>query len=165
MTVLDRNPLNTNPLQPTKFLLTFNKIPNTQYFCQEINLPGLSLGDVEYATPFIDLHSPGTKLKFDDLDINFIVDEDLETWKDLYKWFISIADPNGFGNRVSKDQQYSDAILTILSALNNPIIRIQFKNCFPLSLGSIDFDTKSDADHIMTCRASFRYQSYEYLTA
>ena len=169
MTVLNRTPQNTNPLQPTKFLLTFSRIPTTQYFCQEVNIPGVSLGEVDRVTPFLDMFSPGTKLKYDPLDISFIVDESLQSWKDLYNWFISIADPDGFERRdhnreLQKNKHFSDATLTVLSALNNPIVRIQYSNIFPLTMSDIKFDTKSSADTIITCTATFRYQSYQYLT-
>lgn len=169
MTAFNRTPENTNLLQPTKFLLTFGRMPATQYFCQEINIPGVSLGEVERATPFLDMYSPGTKLKYDLLDMTFLVDEELQSWKDLYNWFISIADPNGFEKRdhnreLQKNKHLSDATLTVLSALNNPVIRIQYTNVFPLTMSDIAFDTKLSADSIVTCRATFRYQSYEYLT-
>jgi hypothetical protein len=164
MTALNRNPQNTNFLQATKFLLTFSRISNTQYFCQEINIPGISLGEASRSTPFIELYSPGTKLTYDPLNITFTIDETLQSWKDLYKWFISIADPKGFDGRINNKDYFSDATLTILSALNNPIIRIQFSNIFPVSINGINFDTKLDADHIITCTASFRFQTYEYLT-
>ena len=167
MSLLNRNPENTNLLQPTKFLLTFARLPATQYFCQEVNIPGVSLGEVDRVTPFLDMFSPGTKLNYDPLDIEFLINEDMSSWVEMYKWFISIADPDGFEKRDgSKELQtikhFSDASLTILSALNNPIFRIHFRNAFPLTLGSVDFDTKLSADHIMTVRASFRYQSYNY---
>ena len=169
MTVLNRNPQNTNPLQATKFILTFGRIPATQYFCQEVNLPGVTLGAVERATPFLDMYSPGTKLKYDDLDITFMVDEELQSWKDMYNWFTSIADPDGFEGRdhpreLQQNKHLSDCTLTILSALNNPVLRIQFTNCFPITMEGIQFDTKRDANDIVTCRATFRYQSYKYLT-
>lgn len=169
MTVFNRNPQNTNPLQATKFLLTFGRIPATQYFCQEVNLPGVTLGTVDRVTPFLDMYSPGTKLQYDDLNINFIVDEELQSWKDMYNWFTSIASPDGFEGRdhnreLQKNTHFSDCTLTILSALNNPVLRVQFTNCFPLNLSGIQFDTKEDANHIITCNASFRYQSYQYLT-
>ena len=170
MTVLNRNPVNTNPLQATKFLLTFNRIPATQYFCQEVNLPGVTLGTVDRVTPFLDMYSPGTKLKYDDLDVTFIVDEELQAWKDMYNWFTGIADPDGWAGRdhpreLQKNKHLSDCTLTVLSALNNPVLRIEFTNCFPLSMDGIQFDTKRDANDIITCRATFRYQSYKYLTA
>ena len=169
MTVLNRNPQNTNLLQPTKFLLTFGRIPTVQYFCQEVNLPGITLGEVIRDTPFLDMYSPGTKLTYDPLDISFTVDEDLESWKNLYSWFLTIADPDGFEKRtyvkeLQRTEHFSDAYLTVLSALNNPVLRIEFTNVFPLTLSDIQFDTKLSADTIITCRATFRYQSYKYLT-
>ena len=160
---------NTNPLQASKFLLTFNRISDVQYFCQEVNVPGVQLGEVDRVTPFLDMFSPGTKLQYDPLDITFMVDEELQSWKNLYNWFTSIADPDGFEKRdgsreLQKNKHFSDATLTVLSALNNPVLRIHYTNCFPLSMSAIQFDTKSDANHIVTCNATFRYQSYTYLT-
>ena len=169
MSALNRNPENTNLLQPTKFLLTFSRIVDTQYFCQSVNIPSISLGEVDRVTPFLDMYSPGTKLKYDPLEISFIIDEKLQSWKNLYDWFISIADPDGFGGRrngqeLQKQKYFSDAVLTLLNGLNNPVARIEFANVFPLTMSSIDFDTRLSADTVVTCNASFRYQSYRYLT-
>jgi hypothetical protein len=170
MTVLTRSPQNTNLLQPTKFLLSFNRINTVQYFCQSVNLPSITLGEVTRVTPFLDMFSPGTKLTYDPLDVEFIVDEDLESWKNLYHWFISIADPDGFEKRDGSHElqtlkHFSDATLTILSALNNPVLRVQFRNCFPLTMSELNFDTKLNADTIVTVRATFRYESYNFLPA
>lgn len=169
MTILNRNPVNTNPLQPTKFLLTFSRLKTTTYFCQTVNIPSITLGEVDRPTPFLDMYSPGTKLSYEPLDISFIVDEELASWRNLYDWFLSIADPDGFEKRdhsteLQKNKHFSDATLTILNNLNNPILRIQFTNCYPLTMGGINLDTTLDADTILTCDATFRYQSFTYLT-
>ena len=170
MTALNRSPENTNLLQPTKFLLTFDRIRTTQYFCQAVNLPGISLGEVNRATPFLDMYSPGTKLSYELLNVEFLLDESLQGWKNLYDWFLTMADPDGFEKRdgsreLQTQKHFSDATLTILSGLNNPIIRIQYKNVFPLSISDIKFDSSQSADTILTATATFRYQSYNYLTA
>jgi hypothetical protein len=169
MTALNRSPENTNFLQPTKYLLTFDRIRTTQYFCQTVNLPGVSLGEVSRATPFLDMYSPGTKLTYEPLQIEFILDEKLQGWKNLYDWFLTMADPDGFEKRdgsreLQTNKHFSDATLSILSGLNNPLIRIQYTNLFPLSISDIRFDSTQSADTIMTATASFRYQSYKYLT-
>lgn len=169
MTALNRSPENTNLLQPTKFLLTFDRIRTTQYFCQTVNLPGVSLGEVSRATPFLDMFSPGTKLSYDPLVVEFILDEELQGWKNLYDWMLTMADPNGFEKRdgskeLQTNKHFSDATLSILSGLNNPLLRIQYTNLFPLSISDIRFDTTQSADTIMTATATFRYQSYTYLT-
>jgi hypothetical protein len=116
-------------------------------------------------TPLLDIYSPDTKLQFNPLDITFTIDEELQSWKNLYDWFFDIANPESFQNRKAGKDTWSDATLTVYSALNNPLIRIQYYNCYPTSLSDIDFDTASSADTILTGHASFRYQSYKYLTA
>lgn len=169
MTVFNRTPENTNLLQPTKFLLTVNRIRPTTYFCQSVNIPAITLGEVDRSSPFLDMYSPGTKLQYDPLDVTFLVNEDLSSWKSMYNWFLSIADPDGFEGRdhsgeLQKNTKLSDITLTILNNLNNPVVRIEFTNCFPLNMSSIRMDTTQDADTILTCDVSFRYQSYKYLT-
>ena len=168
MTVLNRNPQNTNLLQPTKFLLVFNRLPAIEYFCQTVNVPGVELDEVVRSTPFLDIYYPGTKLKYDPFDIDFVFDEELTSWKNMFDWFVAIADPDGFdkpGNysEIQKNKHVSDATLTILSALNNPIVRIQFRNVYPLTISDLNFDVKESADNIITCKSTFRYESYNYL--
>ena len=174
MSALNRVPENTNFLQPTKFLLTFDRIGSVTYFCQQVNLPGVSLGQAVTNFPMLDINSPGTKLSFNPLNVTFIVDEELKTWQSLQNWFNSIGSPEGFTERNSltemqnayKKQQlknYSDATLTVLSALNNPVFRVQFINAFPTSLSDISFDTTLSADTIITGDVSFSYDYYKFL--
>lgn len=172
MTALTRTPQNTNFLQPTKFLLTFDRIKDVQYQCHSVNLPGATLGIVTRETPFIDMYSPGTKLVYNPLDITFYLDEGLYSWKNLQKWFNSIASPEGFEKRDHSREltppamrHFSDATLTILSNLNNPLVRIRFVNVFPHTLGDVNFDTQQSADTIMSAVASFRYDYYEIMDA
>lgn len=174
MTVTSRTPENTNFLQPTKFLLTFDRIGSTTYFCQSVNLPGASLGQAPVNTPMLDIYLPGNKITYNQLNVDFLVDEKLDTWRQLYSWFQSIASPESFEerNRLSSLQNklktrslrnYSDATLTLLSALNNPILRIQFINLFPISLSDIQFDTKMSAEDVVMGTATFVYDYFKFV--
>lgn len=174
MSALERVPQNTNYLQPTKFLLTFDRIGSVTYFCQEVNLPGVNLGSAPINFPMLDVHAPGTKLTFNPLNVQFILDEGLVGWQQLYEWFNSIASPEGFDKRNSLTEKqnvfkqnrmknYSDATLTVLSNLNNPIVRIQFFNTYPTSLSDVQFDTKLSAEDIMTGTVSFNYDYFKFL--
>jgi len=170
MTALTRTPQNTNYLQASKFILTFDRIPTVQYFCQETNLPGVSMGKAAINSPSLDIYSPGNKLSYNDLNITFTVNEGMSDWQELYNWFLSMASPSGLqerarlsniqSNRITGSKSFSDASLTILSALNNPLARIRFINTFPTSLSDIQFDTKSSADDIITASASFNYDYF-----
>ena len=173
MTVLSRTPENTNFLQPTKFLLTFERIPNVTYFCQEVNLPGIRLNSIEIPSPVLDYHVAGNKLTYGTFNIRFMVDEKLQSWKNIYNWFQSIGSPKGFdvrnrlaalqnANNESKFTSYSDAVLTILNNLNNPIIRVHLAYLFPVSLSDIQFDTTLSADNIITADAEFMVEYFEF---
>jgi hypothetical protein len=174
MTVLTRTPQNTNLLQPTKFLLTFSRLPNVQYFCQSVNLPGVSVGQSILNFPSVDVYTPGNKITYNNLNVSFTVDEELKTWKEMYNWFRSFASPDGTEERnrlsalqnqgkISQKPWYSDATLTILSSLNNPILRVEFVNIFPVSLSDLQFDTKMSADDIITADAMFVYDQLKFV--
>jgi len=167
MTALNRNPQNTNLLQPTKFLLNFKKIDSVQYFCQSVNLPGITLsGPAKQSTPFLTIPKAGDVLTYNPLSVTFTVDEDLQTIKAIQNWLLGIADPSAFQNRnINYKNNYSDATLTILTGLNNNNLKIQFVNLFPTDISDIKFDTKESADDIIVASANFKYEYYTILTS
>ena len=173
MTAFTRIPQNTNYLQPTKFILSFDRIGSVQYFCQSINVPGISLGQGVYNTPLSDIPIAGNKLTYNPLEIDFTINEDVESWNQIQLWMKAIASPKSIQERNSlttlqtnyknsKLTSYSDATLVVLSALNNPILSVRFINTFPTSLGDIQFDTKQSADDILTASATFAYEYFEF---
>jgi hypothetical protein len=165
-------PQNKNLLQPTKFLLTFGRIPDVQYFCQEVNLPGGYLDDIIHPTPFSDLHVPGTKFHYDALEIKFLVNEDLSSWTDIYYWLRGMTFPESFDEyanlknlspltKNAKKPQYSDGSLQILSALNNTKIIIDFYDMFPENLTGINFTTMDENTTPILATASFRFSYFK----
>jgi hypothetical protein len=171
MTAISRTPQNTNFLQASKFLLTFDRIPNTQYFCQSVNIPGLSIGQAPINSPLLDYFAPGNKVTYNPFNITFLINGDGQSWKDIHDWFRSIASPVSFDerNRLTNQQStrqnlksYTDATLTVLSNLNNPILRVRFVNMFPITLSDIMFDTKQSADDVLTADASFMFEYFEF---
>lgn len=171
MTVLNRNPQNTNLLQPTKFLMSFDRIPDTQYFLQEVNIPGITCPQIRTSTPGLDYYSAGNKLEYSNLSITFILDEELLSWRNIHKWLRSFASPEGTNERNAladiqnpnvriEKSAYSDATLTVLTNLNNTNFRVDFTDVFPISLSDIQFDTKLSADHTMTATATFAFGYY-----
>ena len=174
MTALTRLPQNTNYLQPSKFLLTFDRLGDVQYFCQTVNIPGVNLGQAPFNTPMLDVFVPDRKIIYNPLSIHFTIDESLNGWQQLHAWFRSIASPTSFDerNRLTSLQNanktssslnsYSDATLTILSALNNPILRVKFYNVFPITLSDILFDTTQSADDIITADCVFTFDYFDF---
>ena len=172
MSALSREPENTNYLQPTKFILSFVKIPDTQYFCQAVNLPGMRIGSTEYDTPFRNIPIAGTKIDYNSLNISFNVNGNLGSWMNLHQWMRSMGSPVGFDDRKSISAQisersslqaYSDATLVILNNLNNPIGKFEFRNVFPTTLSDLDFNTTMSADDVMVGNATFEFEYYDFV--
>lgn len=167
--------------QYSKFKLIFDRVPNVTFFCKSVNLPGIINAEVRVETPFSAFIVPGDKTDFGTLDVNFLVDVNYESWKEVYNWITGLTFPKDFNQYrdlqlqknvlltgatgktgIPTGSQYSDATLTIYTNRNNPNIRIKYKSCFPVTLGSIDFDVEKTADEPVTCSASFRYSLYEF---
>ena len=168
---LTRQPPNTNLLQTTKFILTLPRITNTQYFCQDTILPGVSLAVISRQTPIVDLYSPGSKLAYNEFEVTFLVDEELRAWTDIHDWMRGLsggvddqewerANRKLAANPTDPLKQYSDGVLTIYSNLNNPKIRIKYANMFPTDLSDIKFDSTQGADTILTATAKFRFDFF-----
>ena len=158
-------PENTSMLQSTKFTFMFPNLPFLRYFCQTVEIPSVSTAGVEVVTPFVSTYRHGVQMKFEELTINAIIDEELKTWEETYNWIRALTRPTDFAEYVKRitnnGQIYHDAILTINTNANIPNVRIVFKDCHPIALGSVRFNTAENADTILTADITFRYDYFE----
>ncbi len=167
-------PDNITPLSPNGFMFTVTKLPDISFFCQQVNLPGLTLGDPEYANPFTKQPIPGETLTYDTLEINFLIDNEMKNYKYLYNWIIALGFPNEYeqyrafvqsdnNNYSELAKNYSDATLSILTGNNNIAQQVQFIDLFPVTIGTVTFQsTNTDVNYIQ-CNATFRYGYYKFL--
>jgi hypothetical protein len=173
MSAINRNPSNTNSLVGNKFSINFTRLPNLNYFCQSINLPGMSIGEIPRNNPFIDLYSPGEKLTYDSLNFSFIVDEDLKSWLEIHDWMRAMTFPTDFSeyrnlpnlNKFAKANptfpQFSDATVNILTSSLNLNYNVRLYDCFPTSLSSIIFNSTDSPENIITADVSFRFSYFD----
>jgi len=171
MTALTRNPLNPNFLHANKFQLNFSRSPNLQYFCQSVTIPGISMSEIPQPTPFTDLYLPGEKPIYDLLNVTFLVDEEMKSWLEMHDWIRAMTFPTRFEeyqnltnlnpNALNNKPQYSNAIITVLTAANNPIIRFHYYDMFPTSLSTIIMNASDSPDNVVTADVTFRYSYFD----
>jgi len=169
-------PKNLNELAQNKFKLVFKRLPNVTYFGQEVNIPGVSMTPIESPSPVNNLPLGGNKVRYEELQINFIVDEDLRNYLEIHDWIVGIGAPqtpqqfqeliktNPYNIRMN-DREYnifSDASLIIVTNVMQPNVTFNFKNIFPISLSSIPFTTKDASTQVAT--ATFVYESFSVET-
>jgi hypothetical protein len=174
MSALNRNPTNPNILQPNKFILNFSRAPSMQYFCQSVSIPGIALSEVPQTNPFVDVYLPGEKAIYDILNVTFLIDEELQAWKEMHDWIRAMTFPFDFNEYKSLNQlnriaggiqkpkpQYSDASITVLASSNLPYYRFKFYDCFPTSVSAFILSATDSPDTTMSADASFRYSYYD----
>ena len=93
---LANQPKNINFLLPHRFRVNVRRLPNVVYYCQEVNIPGLSTGSAMQPTPFANVQLPGNKLTFEDLTITFSIDEDMQNYREIQRWIRGTSMPYSF---------------------------------------------------------------------
>ena len=140
---------NINPLADVQFKFEIAALPNTSFFVQTCNLPGITLEAQTIATPRLQNFARHTGIiSYEALDIGFMIDEYLKNWQEIYEWMIG------------KESKYTTAVLTILSSSMNPTMEMHFKEIFPTSLSAISFDSTTTDPVYQIATVSFNYTEY-----
>ena len=149
MTSLTDQPKNINPLADVQFKFDIATLPNTSFFIQTVNLPGITLEAQAMATPQLQNFSRHTGvITYEALDVTFMIDEYLKNWQEIHEWI------------VGDENKYTSAVLTILSSAMNPTMEIHFKDIFPTSLSAIPFDSTTTDPVYQVATISFNYTEY-----
>ena len=189
---LSRQPTKLDYASPTQFKFSITKLPKVEYFCTAANLPSLTLGTAEQITPLKDIPLPGDRLVYDSLNISFLVDENLENYREIHGWLTGVGFPKdytqfgtlqGAGSdrfpttqnvgeskelgEVRKAVQdeggiYSDATLFIMTSKNNANIEVRFRNIYPTSLSGLDYNQQASDVDYLTATVNFEYSIYEF---
>lgn len=176
---VNRQPDELDYLRPNAFRFNIQSLPKVNYFCQSANIPSINLGYATQSTPLRDIPLPGEKVDFGDLIIKFMIQEDMANYIELFNWIISLGFPDNhaqFQTRINQQSfrnpsenttarksdlyEYSDATLLVLDSDNLPIARLNFMDCFPISLTGLDFDISSGNVQYFAAQAVFKYRSF-----
>ena len=166
-------PSNINTLSPLGFRLGINKLPKIDFFAQSVNLPGISIGQLEQANPLIMNPIPGEMLTYQELTIQFMVDENMANYKSVVNWLEGLGFPEDhkqYADYIEEDKvsiselakNYSDGTLQILGSNNVPVQSLKFKDMFPTSIEGLQFNSADSDVTYLVGNASFRYTSYKF---
>ena len=191
---LSRQPTQLDYASPTQFKFSMIKLPKVEYFCTKVELPGISLGESTQETRFKDIPIPGDKLTYEDLTMSFMVDENLENYREIHGWMTGLGFPKDTSQfralqgasadrypttsdvglnkelgQIKKAVQddgglYSDATLFVLSSKNNANLEIRFRDIYPISLSGLDYNQQETDIQYLTASVTFAYKIYEFAT-
>ena len=174
----DKQIANRNYMSPLGFKLVLTKTPKVDFLCQSANIPSISMGTAIQPSYLKDIPVPGDKVLYDDLNVRFLVDEKMENYLAIHKWITGLGYPESIGQyrqlktddkradrRVNDSAdplyfQYSDATLQVLNSNYKPSVLINFKDAFPVSLSTLDFDVTTRDYNYFTAEVTFKYTIY-----
>lgn len=159
---------NTNLFQSTGFQVVIDRqqFGNFSFFCQRVNHPSASNPVVE--VPFRNFASapmPGGQLQYGDLSMDILLDEDFNSYKEIYGWVERLAHRKMIEKRqrglapdnFSDTPSHSDIIVTALTNQNNKNRRITYHDAVPHTVGDITFESTNAGVEYTTFNAMFRF--------
>jgi hypothetical protein len=166
---------NRNFLSPTGFKFSLTRTPKVGFFCNQANIPDLNLGVAVQPSYLKDLDTPGDKIVFGDLNLRFLVDENLENYMEIQNWIRGLGYPEKLSQfadlqesglvqgNYTQDRQniYSDGTLQVLTSSQLPNFQVSFKDLFPYSLSTMTFDATDSDIQYFTADVSFKYTIYD----
>jgi len=184
-----REPSVLDYASPVQFRFKCSKLPKVEFFCQTANIPGISIGSASMPTGLKDIPIPGEKVSYQDLSISFLVDENLNNYKEIHDWIIGLGFPQNHTQfadlqaagadrypgstsgadvpitntpvPLSEGGIYSDATLTVLNSKNIAVTEIRFDNIFPTSLGALSYDVQASDVNYLQASVDFSYMYYD----
>lgn len=164
---------NRNFLSPAGFKFTLAKEPKAAFFCNAIRIPEINLPTAIQPSYLKDIDVPGEKLTYGDLTIKFLIDENLENYMSIHNWLTGLGFPEtaldykelitNEDNLRDPKEAFSDGTLTILNSNYRSVAMVKFKDLFPVSLTSMEFDASITDIQYFTAEATFKYTVYNIL--
>ena len=172
-----RQPTKLDYASPTQFRFSIIKLPKVEYFATAANIP-----------------VPGDKLAYSPLSMDFMVDENLENYREIHGWLTGVGFPKNYEQfqtlqgagtdrfpstqnvgtskelgEIKKATQddgglYSDATLVILTSKNNANLEVRFRDLYPVSLSGLDYNQQETDIQYLTANVTFAYRIYEFAT-
>lgn len=150
---------NVGYLSPVGFRLLIDRIryPNVQFSVQTAEIPDVSVETASYPTPQRTIEIPGDKVNYSDFSCQFIVDEQLENYYEIYEWLLGLVTEQD-----SKSiQKTRDMTLLVLDSHNNVSREVHFADAYPTSLSAVQFDSKTRDIQYLVGDVTFKYSYFD----
>jgi len=149
-----------NNLSQLNFKVKLPTLNQLEMRAQSVVIPGLNLGQALVPTPFVRVFEPGN-VEYSDLQVNFMVGENLKDYLEIYNWMVQLGYPDGLGQY---KQKAIDGSVLILNSSLNPIINVRFTDLFPISLSDLNFDSTLSEIQYATATVSFKFTRFYFDT-
>lgn len=152
-----------NFLPTSDFRIVFgptNLLRTLDVYALTASVPNVSLGEV--STPYRNNQGfvPGETLTFDTLNVDFLCDEKMELYEDIYNWMYT----NTNTSYPDPGIEVTDIRLMVLNSHQNLSREILFINAFPTSLSGIELNVQNTDAMPAKLSVTFRYDKFSLVS-
>jgi hypothetical protein len=158
---------NQNFLQPTGFkvILSRKNYPNVEFFAQSFQHPDVSLNPAVQSFSRTAIPYPGDTLNFSEISVQYIVDEDLKAYNEIYQWMLRLVNEPYY---TELDRLKDDTIIPsvgqlsviVLTSHNNKNVTFKYIDAFPTSLGDISLEATNATVEPIVAPITFAYSYF-----
>jgi len=147
------------------FEMSIAKLDVFNQAIQAVNLPGFSIGNTILDNPFIKIPIAGDHMVFDNLVVQFAIDEEFKAYREIYDWAIQIGKPDELTQRpIDNKEVYSDGSIILFSSSKNAEMKIKIFDMIPIRVESLKLDYKDTDTNIITSTVTFSFRKYEIIS-
>jgi len=169
MSAVDNTPENKNFLSPLNFRFQIKKAPHVNFFVQSVNIPAISLPQVDTPNPFVRIPQTGDHISFEPLQISFKVDEDLQNYLEIHNWLLGLGFPESYDQykelsdvpRITGEGLLSDITVLVLSSTKIANYEVTFVDAHPVALTELKFNSTDTSVNYISSSATFKYTHYK----
>lgn len=165
---IDRLPTNRSFFLPVQSEFVVHRLPDVEFFCQAVELPGVSMRSTRQFNPFVDIKHAGDVVDFNEFQVTFKVDELLKNYMAIFDWVVRLGFPETHDQYLSLSENpiwtgeglTSDCSVLFLNSRGKPQVEAVFRDAFPVSVSNLRVDSTANETQFLTVQATFAYTHY-----
>ena len=120
-----------------------------------------ALANNEIATPYLNRQNFAISevTSLEPIQVSFVRDEEMSAYEEIFTWMNDNNCPEKNGLI-----EYKDIIVHVKSSHNNITKQLQYEDCFPTSISSVDFNIQTEGEPVFAVfSVSFRFNAFNFI--
>lgn len=167
-----------NPVYANHYKFKIDRLPDLSFFVQRVKMSDVSSTPAFQHNPFSVIPQTGDHLVYGTLDVDYTIDAGFKNYFSLYYWMKGYGFPHSFEEvetvRAEQSARYglsrirptniekTSGLLQILTPdVASIVAEIRFENIFPISLGSLQWETINGDAPLVTTTCTFAVTTFD----
>lgn len=149
-----------NLFKSCNFLITLKNQHTIELMIQQASIPGVTINEMPVNWQGLKDKMPGDSIDFNNLSLQVLLDEELNTFKEIYNNLIFSHDP--VNNAYSPLKAIFDATLHLTTNKNNIQHEIKFFDCWVSNFSDITLSSDTSEDEQLVVNLDIVYNFFTF---